>query len=57
MTTETVREPSVLTFSTVNHLSIYCSGDDGLGKILQVPTQTVTQDWKLQVIQVCRWGV
>lgn len=46
---------SALTFGGVDHLSVYCSGDDGLGEILQVPAQTVAQDGELQLIQVC-WG-
>lgn len=54
MITESVLGSSALTFGGVDHLSIYCSGDDGLGEILQVPAQTVTQDRKLQLIQVCR---
>ncbi|TNN61233.1 hypothetical protein EYF80_028528 [Liparis tanakae] len=45
--------PSGLTFGSVDHLSIYCSGDDGLGKILQVTAQTVAQDGEFHRIQVC----
>lgn len=48
-----VTELAALTFSGMNHLNVYCRGDDGLGKIQQVPTQTITQDWKFQMIQVC----
>lgn len=44
--------PSGLTFGSVDHLSMYCSGDDGLGKILQVPAQTVAQDGEFHRIQV-----
>lgn len=54
MITESVPGSSALTFGGVDHLSIYCSGDDGLGEILQVPAHTVTKDRKLQLIQVCR---
>lgn len=48
-----VRGSSALTFGSEDHLSVYCSGDDGLGEVLQVPAQTVTQDGKLHLIQVC----
>lgn len=41
-----------LTFCSEDHLSIYCSGDDWLWKVLQVPAQTVAQNWKLQLLQV-----
>lgn len=52
MITEFVLGSSALTFGSVNHLSIYCSGDDGLGEILQVPAHAVAQDRKFQLIQV-----
>lgn len=45
---------SALTFGGVDHLSIYCSGDDRLGEILQVAAQAITQDRKFQLIQVSR---
>lgn len=47
------------TFCSKDHLSIYCRGYDGLWEILQVPAQTVAQNWKFQRIEVCRgsiWG-
>lgn len=47
-------ESSVLTFGGVDHLGVYRSGDDGLGEILQVAAQTITQDREFQLIQVSR---
>lgn len=42
-----------LTFGFVNHLRIHCRGDDRQGEILQVPAQTITQNWELKLIQFC----
>lgn len=36
-----------LTFGRVDHLRIHRRGDDWQGEILQVPAQTITQNWEL----------
>lgn len=46
-----------LTFGRVNHLRIHCRGNDRQGEILQIPAQTITQNWELQLIQVCWWSI
>lgn len=43
---------AALTFGRVHHLAVDGRGDDGLGQVLQVAAQAVTQHRQLQLLQV-----